>query len=45
MPVMTIGRKLILSSSVTALFALGVMGYQWNSNHQISDAIEAVARE
>ena len=30
---------------MTALFALGVMGYQWNSNHQISDAIDAVARE
>ncbi|SFG29406.1 methyl-accepting chemotaxis protein [Methylobacterium gossipiicola] len=42
---LTIGRKLILSSAITAVFAVGVVYNQWSSNHRIAEATEAVARE
>ncbi|APT33872.1 methyl-accepting chemotaxis protein McpB [Methylobacterium phyllosphaerae] len=45
MPRLTIGRKLILSSAVTALFAAGVIYNQWNSDRRIAEATDAVARE
>ncbi len=45
MPRLTIGRKLILSSAVTALFATGVIYNQWNSDRRIAEATDAVARE
>nr|WP_042673479.1 HAMP domain-containing methyl-accepting chemotaxis protein [Methylobacterium sp. B34] len=45
MPSLTIGRKLLLSSAVTALFAVGVIYNQWSSDRRIADATDAVARE
>ena len=45
MPSLTIGRKLVLSSAVTALFAVGVIYNQWSSDRRIADATDAVARE
>ncbi|MGT2479091.1 methyl-accepting chemotaxis protein (plasmid) [Methylobacterium oryzae CBMB20] len=45
MPSPTIGRKLVLSSTVTALFAAGVIYNQWNSDRRIAEATDAVVRE
>ncbi|OAS19735.1 methyl-accepting chemotaxis protein [Methylobacterium platani] len=42
---LTIGRKLVLSSAVTALFAGGAIINQWTSNTEVRAANEAVARE
>ncbi|KZB99886.1 Methyl-accepting chemotaxis protein 4 [Methylobacterium radiotolerans] len=42
---LTIGRKLILSSAVTAAFAVGVIYNQWNSDRRIAEATDAVVRE
>ncbi|SFK94215.1 methyl-accepting chemotaxis protein [Methylorubrum salsuginis] len=42
---LSIGRKLALSSAVTALFAAGAIYNQWSSNTEIAAANEAVARE
>ncbi|MFH6785826.1 MULTISPECIES: methyl-accepting chemotaxis protein [Methylobacterium] len=42
---LSIGRKLALSSAVTALFAGGAMVNQWSSNTEIRAANEAVSRE
>jgi len=41
---LTIGRKLILSSAVTAAFAVGVIYNQWNSDRRIAEATDAVVR-
>ncbi len=42
---LSIGRKLALSSAVTAVFAGGAVYNQWSSNTEISAANDAVARE
>ncbi|MGX7707881.1 methyl-accepting chemotaxis protein [Methylobacterium sp. Gmos1] len=41
----SIGSKLALASTVTALFAAGAIGNQWSSNVEVRGANEAVARE
>ncbi|MCF4127581.1 methyl-accepting chemotaxis protein [Methylobacterium sp. SyP6R] len=42
---LSIGRKLALSSAVTAVFVGGAVYNQWSSNTEISAANDAVARE
>ncbi|MBZ6417190.1 MAG: methyl-accepting chemotaxis protein, partial [Methylobacterium sp.] len=42
---LSIGRKLALSSAVTALFVGGAVYNQWSSNREIRAANDALARE
>ena len=42
---LSIGRKLALSSAVTALFVAGAVYNQWSSNREIRAANDALARE